>query len=368
MKITVSQDKLAKALNIVSKVAMGAKATLPILSNVLIRADDKKVSLTTTNLDMAVVNYVPVIDAENGAVTVPARLLAEFVGNLPRGEKIKIEAEGAKVKISSGRYSSTINGTLADEFPELPELDEEKSVSYKMGIDEFKLGISEVIVAASGDTTRPALTGVYFNTADGVLYVAATDGYRLAERKLINKVEDQIMVIVPAATLQEVMRSITDDISEVELVFEENQVRFRLGETEITSKLIDGTFPDYRQLIPKDNDIQVTLDRSELLRITKMSEIVSRESSRAISCETDADKGIFSVSSIANEVGENKSEIEVAVDKSGVIKLDSRFLMDALNVLEEDNIVFSFSEKVAPVVLTNEKSTDYTHIVMPLNV
>jgi len=366
MEIEVTQEKLARALNVVSRVAMGAKSTLPILSNVLIKAVGKKVSLTTTNLDMVVVDFIPVISASDGVITVPARLLAEFVSNLPHGEKVKIKVDGTKVKISAGKYSSVINGAAANDFPELPEVDKDKTVVYKMGVDEFKTGISEVIIATSGDTTRPALTGVYFNTAENNLYVAATDGYRLAERTFIENVKSEVMAIVPTATLQEVMRSISDDVEEIEMVFEENQVKFRMKEIEITSMLIDGSFPDYRQLIPSSTEIEVVLDRSELLRITKMAAIFSRESSRAISCEADASKGIFSVASISNEVGENISEIETKITDSGIVKLDSRFLMDALNVLEEDKIRFGFSANVTPAVLRNEKSKKYVHIIMPL--
>ena len=368
MEIEVSQEKLARALNVVSRVAVGAKSTLPILSNVLIRVDNSKVSFITTNLDMAVVDYVPVISAQDGTITVPARLLAEFVQNLPRGEKIKLSVDGTKVKTSAGKYSSVINGVAADDFPELPEIDEKKAVIYRMGVDEFKVGLSEVIIAASGDTTRPALTGVYFNTDNNTLYVAATDGYRLAEREFISKVQSEVKAIVPTASLQEVLRSIPEDAEEVEILFDEAQVRFRVGELEITSKLIDGTFPDYRQLIPKDNEIKVTVDRDELNRIVKMAALFARESNRAITCETDAEKGTFAVSSISNEVGENQSVLETDVDKSGKVKLDSRFLMDALNVLEEERVKMEFSLNSAPVLLMNENDKKYRHIIMPLNV
>lgn len=368
MKIEVSQEKLARALNVVSRVAVGAKSTLPILSNVLIKVNSGKVMLITTNLDMAVVDYVPVISAEDGMITVPARLFAEFVQNLPRGEKIKIEVDGMKVKTSAGKYSSVINGVNADDFPELPEIDEKKAVIYKMGVDEFRVGLSEVIIAASGDTTRPALTGVYFNVADNALYIAATDGYRLAEREFIPKVESEVKAIVPTASLQEVLRSIADDDEEIEILFDEVQVRFRVGEIEITSKLIDGAFPDYRQLIPKNNEVKVCVDRDELNRIVKMAALFARESNRAICCEAKEAEKTFAVSSISNEVGENQSEIDAEVEQSGKVKLDSRFLMDALNVLEEEKVRMEFSLGSAPVLLENERDKKYRHIIMPLNV
>ena len=365
MEIEVTQDKLSKALNNVSRIAVG-KVTLPVLNNVLIRVDKSKVSLITTNLDMATVDFLPVSDSKDGVTTVPAKLLAEFVSNLPRGEKIKISAKDTKVTISAGKYTSVINGSPADDFPELPEINEENAVVFKMGIDEFKNGISSVMVASSNDLSRPALTGVYFNTTDKTLCIAATDGYRLAERKLIKNVESDIKVIVPSSSLQEVLRAINDDMEEIEISFNDDLVRFRLGEVEIISKLIDASFPDYRRLIPKDNDIFLELNRDELIRITKLAALFARSVSGSIVCESKKPNA-FIVRSIANELGENDSTIEVPVDTEGKIRLNARFLIDALNVLDDKTIIFNFSSKIAPVILHNKKNQDYTHIVMPLN-
>lgn len=365
MEIEVTQDKLSKALNNVSRIAVG-KVTLPVLNNVLIRVDNKKVSLITTNLDMAIVDFLPVSDSKDGITTVPAKLLAEFVSNLPRGEKIKISTKDAKVTISAGKYTSTINGSPADDFPELPEINEKKAVIFKMGIDEFKDGISKVAIASSNDMTRPALTGVYFNTADKTLCIAATDGYRLAEKKLIKNVESEINVIVPTSSLQEVLRAINEDMEEIEISFNDDLVRFRLGEVEIISKLIDASFPDYRRLIPKDNDILVELDRDELIRVTKLAALFARSVNGSITCESKIPNS-FIVKSIASELGENDSSIETNVETEGKIRLNSRFLIDALNSLDDKKITFNFSSKISPVILQNKKNQDYTHIVMPLN-
>ena len=226
MKIKVTQEKLSKALNVVSRIAIG-KATLPILNNVLIRVNQKKVSLITTNLDMAVEDYLPVSESEDGVITVPAKLLAEFVSNLPKGDNIEITSKDTKVTIKSGQYTSTINGALADDFPELPEIDEKNSVIYKIGVDEFKNSINQVMIASSNDLTRPALTGVFFNTYDKNLAIAATDGYRLAEKKIIDKVESEVKAIVPTSSLQEVLRSISDEVEEIEISFNEDLVNRR---------------------------------------------------------------------------------------------------------------------------------------------
>lgn len=365
MKIKVTQEKLSKALNNVSRIAIG-KVTLPILNNVLIRVDNKKVSLITTNLDMAIIDFLPVSESEDGVITVPAKLLAEFVSNLPKNEIITINSKDSKITISAGKYSSTINGTIADDFPELPEIEEKTAVTYKISIDEFKHSINQVIIASSNDLTRPALTGVYFNTNNDTLAIAATDGYRLAEKKLINKVKSEVKAVVPASSLQEVIRSINDEMEEVEVSFNEDLVRFCLGELEIISKLIDASFPDYQKLIPKDNNIKIIINRDELVRVTKLAALFARSVGGSIICQTKT-PNIFSVKSITNEFGENDSEIETIVEKDGKVNLNSRFLLDALNALEEKELEFSFSDRIAPVVVKNKKNNNYTHIIMPLN-
>lgn len=365
MKIKCTQEKLSKALNNISRIAI-EKATLPILKNVLIRVNNNKVSLITTNLDMAIIDFLPVSSSENGVITVPAKLLAEFVSNLPKGETIEISSDDTKVIISAGKYSSTINGTIADDFPELPEIDDKKSITYKINIDEFKTSVNQVIMASSNDLTRPALTGVFFNTDNDTLAIAATDGYRLAEKKLLNKVKNDIKAIVPASSLQEVLRSITDDAEEIEVSFSDDLVRFRLGEIEIISKLIDASYPDYRKLIPNNNNIVSTLNREELLRVSRLAALFARSVGGSIVCETKS-PNVFSVKSIANEFGENDSKIETEVNVEGKVNLNSRFLIDALNALEEPEIEFTFSDHLSPIVLKNKKNDKYTHIIMPLN-
>lgn len=366
MKINITQEKLAKALNNVSRVAAGARATLPILSNVLIRVDGNKVTLTTTNLDMAVVSYLPASQSENGVVTVPARLMAEFVSNLPKGTSVEIQSKAEKVTIKAGEYSSIINGASADDFPELPEMEDTKAVKFQLSVDDFKAGLTQVMVAASNDTTRPALTGVYFNTFEGALYLAATDGYRLAERKFIEQVESEVMAIVPTASLQEVLRSITEEVESIEILFDETQVRFRLGEVEVTSKLMDGSFPDYRQLIPKQTEIEIELKREELVRITKLAALFAREVGGSIVCSTSSEKNTFAVASVANELGENNSEMATEVETDGRVTLNSRFVLDALNVLGGERVKFGFSNKLDPVVLKAQGDNKYIHIIMPL--
>ena len=365
MEVEVLQERLSKALSVVSRVAASTKAGLPILSNVLLRAEGKQLTLTATNLELATVEYVNAKIVKDGTITVPARLLADFISNLPK-DTIKMKVDGEKLTISSGKYKSTINGILADDFPELPTIDEEKAVAFKIPADIFKEAVNQVIIASSNDTTRPALTGVYFNTFEGALYIAATDGYRLADKKFVDDVKSEIKAIVPTPALREVLSSLSDSIEDVEVAIVDSQIRFRLGEIEITSKLIDASFPDYRQLIPKDSKAKIKLNKAELIRMTKVAALFARESGGSVVCEAKKEEGSFCVSAVASELGENSAAMEAEVAEDGKVTLNSRYLLDALNAFVEDEVEYSFSGKLSPIVLRNIKNSDYTHIIMPL--
>ena len=365
MEINVDQGKLAKALSVVSRVATGSKTTLPILSNVLIRVLDGKVTLTTTNLDMAVVDYLPTSSSKNGEITVPARLLADFVSNLPKGD-VKISVKATKITTVSGKYKSVMNGVDATDFPELPELNEEKSVIFKIPAEEFKESVSSVKVAVSNDTTRPAFTGVYFNTDENNLYAVGCDGYRLAVKKLVSGISSEIKAIVPIGAINEVLASISEETEEVEILFDESQVCFKLGEIEITSKYIDSSFPDYKVLIPEQTNVEFSVLKSEILRVTKLAALFAREVGGSIILETDANRGVLLVSSVANEFGENTSEIEVDVEKSEKVIVNSRYILDTLGALSGESIKIGFSGGVMPVKMTNMDGADCVHIVMPL--
>ena len=215
------------------------------------------------------------------------------------------------------------------------------------------------------DTTRPILTGLFFHTFEGNLYITATDGYRLAERKILPQ-EGEINAIIPSSTINDVMRVITEDISDIEIKINEEQISFQIGTTVITSRLIDGKFINYRDLIPKRAENSAILDRSEFLRIVKISELFARESAGSIIIKTDSKKQLLKINSITSEVGENSSEIDGEIVGDNIITLNSKYLIDALNVINSDKVKFSFSGKLAPSLLTTEKNLDYKHIIMPV--
>ncbi len=365
MEIEVLQDRLAKALNAVSRVAASTKAGLPILSNVLLRAVDNQLILTATNLELATVEYVNAKVKNEGTITVPAKLLADFISNLPK-DTITLKAKGDKLEVSAGQYRSTINGILADDFPELPSIDADKAVVFKINVDIFKEALNEVVFASSNDTSRPALTGVFFNTNEGSLYIAATDGYRLADKRFVENVVSEMKAIVPTSTLQEVLRLLSDGMEDVEILVVDTQIRFRMGEIEVTSKLIDASFPNYKQLIPKNSTISIVLDKAELVRMTKVAALFARQSGGSVVCEANADAGTFSVSAVASELGENSASMTADVNESGKVTVNSAYLLAALNAITDTKVKFSFSGKLEPIVLENAGNDEYTHIIMPL--
>ncbi|HSX27986.1 MAG TPA: DNA polymerase III subunit beta [Candidatus Saccharimonadales bacterium] len=362
MRLQVTQENLTKALNVVGRVASG-KTPLPILNNILLRTDNNRLLLAATNLEIAVTEYVGGKIEEDGSITVPARLMSEFVSNLPKGN-VLLSTEGNKLHVETEHYKSTINGMAADEFPSLPTVTGEQKFVLPAAL--MKRAIQQTVLVTSGDDTRPVLTGIYAHSHEGKLYFAGTDGYRLAER-IIGDTPEELQAIIPADTLQEVLRVLSDDVDELEFQFDEAQVRIGLGEIEIVSRLIDGTFPDYRQLVPAHSDISATLDKDEFARITKIASLFAKESGGSVTVNVDEMGNKVSINSVASQVGENSSEVSATVSGGGQVTLNSRYLLEALGCIDEKQVTFAFSGKLSPCILTAASgNADYKHIVMPL--
>lgn len=361
MKVVVTQENLNKALGVVSRVA-SSRTSLPVLNNILLRTDSNRLLLAATNLEVAITEHIGAKVVTEGAITIPARLLSEFVANLPKGN-VDLKVDGSKLHISADKYVSTINGMPAEEFPALPEIDNAQSLTLASNL--LKQAVSQTTLTASSDDTRPVLTGVLCHTHEGSLYLAATDGYRLSERRLMPYTEE-IRALIPASTLNDVARVIPEDCDEVTVLIDESQVRFRMNDIEVTSRLIEGNFPDYRQLIPKQTEMHAVLSRGEFTRVTKVASLFARESGGSVTVTTDEQKQVISIHSVASQLGENTSEASAEIDHEGSVTLNSRYLIEALGCFDGDRISFGFSGKLAPCVLGDVEGGDYQHIVMPL--
>jgi len=364
MELTVTQENFARALNAVGRVA-SSRTQLPILSNILLRTDGTRLLIAATDLEIATTQYIGAKISKPGAITVPARLITEFVSNLPK-DAITIKVINDNIHLSCGNYNSTINVVIADDFPELPTIEESDSVSYSINVEEFKQAVSQTIITTSSDSTRPVLTGVYWHSHEGNIYLAATDGYRLSERRLVETKSD-VSAIIPTQTLQEVLRTITEGSDVVDILFDESQVRFRINEAEIISRLIDGNFPNYRQLIPQKSDTHAIVNKQEFVRVTKIAGLFARESGGSVTLTVSADKNNISLHSIASELGENTSEMSADVTGEGQITLNSRYISEALGVFDAENIDIAFSGKLSPCIIkSTDAKTNYYHVIMPL--
>lgn len=361
MKLQVTQENLNKALSTVARVA-NTRGTLPVLANVLIKTVNNRLSIAATNLDIAITQYIGAKVTEEGSITVPARLMQDFINTLPSGA-INLELEDFKLHIATEQYKSVINGVSAEEFPVMPIIADGKHWTVPSAI--LKRSLQQVTLAASSDEARPVLTGVYVHTNEGVLYMAATDSYRLAEKMLMPSQAD-ISLLVPVSAMQDLLRIVNDSEEEIQVTNDDQQVLFRVGDVELVARLIEGKYPPYRNLIPASFATTATLKRADLLNVTKVSSLFARESAGSITIEVNELTQQLSIRSVASQLGENNANAIAKVSGSADITLNSRYLLDALHVINGDEVSFSFNGKLEPIVLKDPTADDYVHIIMPL--
>lgn len=361
MKLQVTQENLNQALGTVARVA-NSRNTLPILANVLIKTEQNRLSFMATNLDIAISHHIGAKISSEGSITVPARLMQDFVNSLPSGI-IELDLKDTKLHITTDQYQSVVNGIVADDFPVMPTITKGKSWTVPGAL--LKKALQQVVFAASSDESRPVLTGVLLHTIDGKLYAAATDSYRLAEKELTRNKED-LNLLIPATAMNDLLRILSDFEDDVRVTHSEQQVLFQVGEIELVARLIEGKYPPYRNLIPASFTTTATLKKTDLLSITKVSSLFARESAGSVTIDVDEEKQHLSIRSVASQLGENTAGASAKVKGSGSITLNSRYLLDALQAIVGDEVEFSFNGKLEPTLLKDSKNSDYIHIVMPL--
>lgn len=361
MKLQVTQENLNKALANVARIA-NSRTTLPILSNILLKTVNNRLSVAATNLDIAITHYIGAKVTQEGSITVPARLMQDFVNSLPTGT-ITLELNDHKLHVSAGQYQSTINGVSAEDFPVMPAIT--SGTHWSLPAPVLKKGLQQTVLAASNDESRPTLTGIYFHTNKEQLYLAATDSYRLAEKSL-TKLNEPANLLVPASAMQDLLRVLGDNEETVEITNDEQQVLFKVSDVELVTRLIEGNYPDYKRLIPASFSTTATVKRSELSNITKVSSLFARESAGSVTFKVDETAQTISIHSVASQLGENTAEAAAKVQGTGEITLNSRYLMDALGVIGGEEVDFCFNGKLEACILKGTKEKDYLHIIMPL--
>lgn len=367
MKVIVFIDRLNKALSLVSRI-VSSRSQLPILNNVLISARKGGLFLTTTNLETAITTKITAVVEKEGEITVPVKQIAELV-SLTKEEKITMELSGNNLVLKGQRSRNSLNTTPATDFP--PIIKKEGEANLIIESEQFKKAINQIAIATSQDESRPILGGAKITKKEKALEIATTDGYRLSiKESQTEKIDIEKAYIFPVRTLLEVIRIAQEQKAEqikALILGDKNQTVFLFENTEIVTRLIDGEFPNFQKIVPSSFTTQAIIDREELLNSVKIAAIFARESANIIKIKI-AGKNL-TLSANAPQVGENSAALDVESKGEEVeVAFNFRFLIDFLNVVEEERIIFETNGALSPGVFKAEKDQSFFHIIMPVRV
>jgi DNA polymerase-3 subunit beta len=373
MKVTCLQENLARGLGIVGR-AVALRSTLPITANVLIATDHGRIKLAATNLDIALTCWIGGQIEEEGAITVQSRLLTDFVNSLPSDKvELALSPRSKQLKVKCARNEATIGGLDADDFPPIPAVDD--GATLELDPKMLREAITQVVFSAATDDSRPVLTGVDLVVEGDTLTFAAADGFRLAVRtmKLKKKVAEKQQVIVPSRALSELNRLLQDQDEPVAMTFNagKTQVLFRLKDVELVAQLIQGTFPDYSRLIPKEWTSRAVVEVKDFLQETKIASIFARDGSGIVRITfqggEDAGPGKMTVSARAEEIGDNQGELDASVEgEPSKIAFNGKYLQDVLQVLDGGRVALETTGPSQPGVIKPIDDDSYVHVVMPM--
>jgi len=377
MKLSCLQENLAKGISIVGR-AVATRSTLPVLSNVLLSTDESRLKLSATNLEIGINCWIGAKVTQEGAITVPARLLSDLVNSLP-SENVDLEliTRTQTLNLKCGRFEANIKGIDAQEFPLIlvPEKDDRVSIEP----DLLHQMIDQVAFAAAMDESRPVLTGVLADITPEKLTLVAADGYRLSVRStaLIDGPKEPQTIIIPARALQELARISGEEEEPIEMIIapSRNQVFFHLNNVDLVSQLVEGAFPDYEQIIPTSFNTKITANTADLLKAVRMAFIFARDSANIVRVqvipngEAGDGEGRLVVSATSSEYGDNVGELDAHIEGSPVeIAFNARYLIDALDVVDTAQVSLETRDPASPGVIRSVGGGDFTHIIMPMHI
>jgi len=373
MKLSCLQENLNRGLSMVGR-AVATRTTLPITNNVLLTVDQSRLKLVATNLEMAISCWIGAKVAEEGAITVPARLLAEFISSLPSDKvDISLSPRTKTLGLKCARFEARISGVDAKDFPPIPKI--EDGITTKVEVEALRQGINQVVFAAASEDSRPVLTGVDAEFDGDLLTLAAADGFRLAVYKLplLSPVSQKTEVIIPARTLAELNRLMADQEEAIEVTVSPNksQALFRLKNVELVSQLVQGTFPQYAQLIPQSYTTRVVVDVAQFLRATKTASIFASDGGGIVRLVVapggELTPGKVIISARSEEVGDDVGEIDATVEgEESKIAFNGKYLVDVLGVLRETQVALETTNPSSPGVIRPVGVDNYIHVVMPM--
>lgn len=364
MKLSCLQENLNKGLSVVSRL-VATRGTLEILSHILLETQEGRLKLSATNLEIGINYKIGAKIDQEGSITVPARLFSEFISQLPTG-KIDISVDDLTLKSKIGSFESNIKGLSAEEFPLIPKIKDKKI--FSIPANQLKEAINSVSFASAPDEARPVLAGIYLKATKGKMILAATDSYRLAERKIDLKTKEtkEVEAIIPARGLMELARILEDSNKEVDVYLDETQVMFETEDLEFTSRLVEGKFPDYEQIVPTGFETKAILEKSDFLNVLKVVALFSREQAGSITLAIKKSGKVELVSS-GSQLGESNASANAEVEGKDVeIVFNSKYLLDVLNVIVDGKVALEVTGKLNPGVLKKEGEKNSLYVIMPL--
>jgi DNA polymerase-3 subunit beta len=375
VKVTCLQENLQRALAQASR-AVATKTALPVLSNVLLVAEDGMLRIAATDLHIGITTRIPAAIEEEGRITVDAKLLGEFVNTLPNEQvELATSASRSMLNVTSGRTSAAINGIDADDFPVMPTLSED-AIVIEIDPAYFREIVSQVELAAATDDSRPVLAGVLTRVEGSKITLAAADGFRLAVREgeLATPGPDRLEAIVPARAYRELSRIVGDSHEPVKLAITptQSQLVAQVGQTDFLSSLIEGNFPDFRQIVPREFKTRVEVDREQLASAVRRASYFARDNNDVIRLafkpgEAEFDLGTLEITANAAERGNSQSIIDAAVTGEGFqVAFNARYLSDVLGVLRQSKVVFGLNGPNQAGVLKPAGDDLYSHVIMPM--
>jgi len=350
-------------------VSRAVAAAVPwVLANVLLRTEDAGLKLTATNLEIGITSWVPGRIETEGALTIPARLLTDVVGGLPAGERVDLEAEGTTLAVRAGRFQTHLRGIDADEFPVIPTAGERPTTRVSQKV--LRKALSQVTFAAASDEARPILTGVLTRFAGERLTLAAADNYRIAVTTIdvLLPVEDTSLVI-PARSYVELMRVLadTDDPVDIMLAPARSQVIFHVDTIDLVSRLIDGQFPNYQQVVPTSHTTRAVVDRDELLKAVRLSALIAAGAANVLKLRIGEEGSAGITIAAAADVGDAEGQVEADLEGEAVtVAFNARYLAEALQNVDAERLSLELNGPLSSGVFRPIDDGDYVHVIMPV--
>jgi DNA polymerase-3 subunit beta len=374
MKVSVLQENLAHGLSIVAR-AVSPRSTLPVLGNILVATDEGRLRLSATNLELGITCWIGAKIEAEGSTTVPARTFTDLVSTLPPDQvNMDLNVRTQTMNVRCGTSNTDLKCIDAQEFPPMPTPDLDDGV--EINVADLKEMIQQVVFAASTDEARPILTGVLLTVEDNEIVFAAADGFRLSVRKaeLSSPASRPIQAVIPARALSELARISTDGKEMVTMVLppQSGRVIFRTQEAELASQLIEGTFPDYEQIIPQGHQTRTVLSSEAFLKACKQAEIFAREGSLiarvSITPGGDLQPGTVEISGQSEETGSNQTIVDASIEGPPIlIAFNVRFLREVLDVVNTPNVALETSTDTSPGVIRPVGEKDFLHVIMPMH-